>query len=309
MWVIDRSITYQQIAAQPAEEFAREWEEWHRGRGQRLASEHGWLSLRSIDWLEEGRDKRVPGFPGTWRQQGTSVIYTPDAGSSVTNKGEVVTASRTISVPKVGDYNVEDFDDGEVRAQLIKRIGGDHQFAVRVRDPRSAARSEFQGIPHYSPDEKWVFPARYVPNKTWKSVVVNAVDGDLSHDETGIGTLYVTIAGQEYPLIVFQGHNDTSGLTRVDEKGDVEYLDNRVDTDNIGFLLFKDATSGKETYGGARVLTFDISDPSWVSFADFNRAMNLPCAFTNYCTCPFAPIQNRLPIRVLAGEKKPEHLF
>ncbi|GAB2700358.1 DUF1684 domain-containing protein [Nocardia thraciensis] len=38
---------------------------------------------------------------------------------------------------------------------------------------------------------------------------------------------------------------------------------------------------------------------------DFNRAQNLPCAFTDYATCPVAPAENRLTVAVEAGEKNP----
>jgi len=37
---------------------------------------------------------------------------------------------------------------------------------------------------------------------------------------------------------------------------------------------------------------------------DFNEARNPPCAFTPYATCPLAPPENRLDVRVTAGEKK-----
>ena len=35
---------------------------------------------------------------------------------------------------------------------------------------------------------------------------------------------------------------------------------------------------------------------------DFNKAQNPPCAFTSYATCPLPPKQNRLPVRIEAGE-------
>ena len=37
---------------------------------------------------------------------------------------------------------------------------------------------------------------------------------------------------------------------------------------------------------------------------DFNRAYNPPCAFSPYATCPLPPAQNRLKLRVEAGEKR-----
>ena len=41
---------------------------------------------------------------------------------------------------------------------------------------------------------------------------------------------------------------------------------------------------------------------------DFNKAYSPPCAFTNYATCPLPPPQNRLDVRIEAGEKKPAPL-
>ena len=43
--------------------------------------------------------------------------------------------------------------------------------------------------------------------------------------------------------------------------------------------------------------------PQGVSVLDFNRAINPPCAFTPYATCPLPPADNVLPVRIEAGEK------
>jgi uncharacterized protein (DUF1684 family) len=37
---------------------------------------------------------------------------------------------------------------------------------------------------------------------------------------------------------------------------------------------------------------------------DFNRAVNPPCSFTPFATCPTPPESNRLPFAVLAGERR-----
>jgi hypothetical protein len=38
---------------------------------------------------------------------------------------------------------------------------------------------------------------------------------------------------------------------------------------------------------------------------DFNQATNLPCAYTQFATCPLPPAENRLPVAVEAGEQIP----
>ena len=35
---------------------------------------------------------------------------------------------------------------------------------------------------------------------------------------------------------------------------------------------------------------------------DFNKAINPPCAFTEFATCPLPLKENRLPVRIEAGE-------
>jgi uncharacterized protein (DUF1684 family) len=69
-------------------------------------------------------------------------------------------------------------------------------------------------------------------------------------------------------------------------------------------VLFTDATSGKTTYAANRSLTVTPeSDGSVV--LDFNRAVNLPCAYTDLATCPLPPSENRLSVAIEAGEQIP----
>ena len=39
---------------------------------------------------------------------------------------------------------------------------------------------------------------------------------------------------------------------------------------------------------------------------DFNRAYNMPCAYTEFATCPVAPTANTLTFAVEAGEQIPD---
>jgi uncharacterized protein (DUF1684 family) len=69
-------------------------------------------------------------------------------------------------------------------------------------------------------------------------------------------------------------------------------------------IMFNDATNGAQTYGAGRYLTLDPPEAGNVT-VDFNRAINPPCAFTEFATCPLPPAQNRLEMPIVAGEKKP----
>jgi uncharacterized protein (DUF1684 family) len=70
-------------------------------------------------------------------------------------------------------------------------------------------------------------------------------------------------------------------------------------------LLFTDVTSGLTTYPACRSLAIEPPAADGTVVLDFNRAANLPCAFTDYATCPVAPAENRLTVSVEAGEKNP----
>ncbi len=68
------------------------------------------------------------------------------------------------------------------------------------------------------------------------------------------------------------------------------------------FFIFRDQTSGKETYGAGRFLYTDLPKDGQV-ILDFNKAYNPPCVFTPYATCPLPPPENRLAVRIEAGER------
>jgi uncharacterized protein len=77
------------------------------------------------------------------------------------------------------------------------------------------------------------------------------------------------------------------------------------------FLPFADATSGRETYGAGRYLLDTIKGadlgaaPDGRVLLDFNFAYNPSCAYSARYVCPLAPMANRLPAPVRAGERTP----
>jgi uncharacterized protein (DUF1684 family) len=69
------------------------------------------------------------------------------------------------------------------------------------------------------------------------------------------------------------------------------------------FIPFRDATSGKETYGAGRYI--DIKEnTSGIYDLDFNRAYNPFCAYNIEFSCPLPPAENTLKVPIRAGEKK-----
>ena len=69
------------------------------------------------------------------------------------------------------------------------------------------------------------------------------------------------------------------------------------------WIIFADATNGSETYGGGRFLYTSRPEADGSVVIDFNRAYNPPCVFSPFATCPLPWAENRLSIRIEAGEK------
>ena len=79
------------------------------------------------------------------------------------------------------------------------------------------------------------------------------------------------------------------------------------DTDEVDsvFVPFIDATSGHETYGAGRYLDLE-AEPDGTYSLDFNLAYHPYCVYAPTYSCPLTPAENRLPVRIEAGERLPE---
>jgi uncharacterized protein (DUF1684 family) len=71
------------------------------------------------------------------------------------------------------------------------------------------------------------------------------------------------------------------------------------------FVPFRDATSGRETYGAGRYLDLDLTDrtPNGIWIFNFNKAYNPWCVYIQDYACPFVPPENWLEVPINAGEK------
>jgi uncharacterized protein (DUF1684 family) len=74
------------------------------------------------------------------------------------------------------------------------------------------------------------------------------------------------------------------------------------------FLCFRDATSGRESYGGGRYLLdtvkgADLGEDAGRLVLDFNFAYNPSCSYDPGWVCPLAPPANRLGVSLEVGEK------
>ncbi|MBW1679533.1 MAG: DUF1684 domain-containing protein, partial [Deltaproteobacteria bacterium] len=135
----------------------------------------------------------------------------------------------------------------------------------------------YKELDFFLPDPAYRMEAEFVPYSEPKKVTVaTAVGTEVDLDAKGI--VKFQIHGLDYELEAFEGGKD--GL----------------------FFIFRDETSGKETYGASRFMAADILANGKVDL-NFNRAYNPPCAYTAFATCPLPPDKNVLSVRIEAGEK------
>ena len=267
-----------------ADGYTAEVEEWRSGRLARLTAPDGWLSLVGYHWLKQGANTvgsaadndivlaNAPAHLGTmtWTSDGkVSVELQPDSKALIDGKAELASVL------------IDDSDDkptvisfGTTSVYLISRAD---RKGLRIKDSAAAARTGFLGLDYFPIDPTWRIEAKWVPF-------------DAPH-EIRIASTVGTVENEKSPgKAVFERDGKTFELVPVQE------------SPSSLFFIFSDKTSGKETYGAARFLYSDLPKDGKVVL-DFNRAVNPPCVFTPFATCPLPPKENRLTVRVTAGEK------
>jgi uncharacterized protein (DUF1684 family) len=190
------------------------------------------------------------------------------AGKIVFTKGQAVYNGAVLKP------NVDIVTVGAIKFFVIKR--GEEYF-VRVKDNNSPIRRNFTGLKWFPIDPSWKIAAKFTPYPEPKTILFDSQNGVKQPMESP-GFVTFTRAGKEYRL-------------------------EPVLEDKQLFFIFRDATSNKSTYGAARFLYAAPAKDGTV-ILDFNQAINPPCAFTPYATCPLPPPQNRLTLAITAGEKK-----
>ncbi|MCS0603134.1 DUF1684 domain-containing protein [Streptomyces sp. LP11] len=257
--------------------FVKEWEDWHRAKEEVLAGPHGFLAITSLHWLTP-EPSVFEDAPGAWSAGPAGVLVELPEGEELTLDGQVIRGRRH-------DFGVIAERDslyvgwGDAVLEVAKRGGND---ILRPRHPGSRLRTEFTYTPAYEPDPRWVVAGRFLPFAESRPVTVGAAVEGLEHVYDSPGEVEFELAGARHRLTAFNGRAP-GGL----------------------MVLFTDRTSGVTTYAANRSLQIGAPGPDGRVTIDFNRAGNLPCAYTDLATCPLPPAGNRLPVAIEAGERIP----
>jgi uncharacterized protein (DUF1684 family) len=276
------------VASSVDNPYREEVRDWREAREARLEADGGWLTLAGLFWLKEGEntlgtdpssdivlpDGSAPARAGSFVFKGEETVLGLFSGVEGRIGDEPVSGPHVMKPDTTGEPDVLEL--GALSLYVIQR--GD-RFGIRVKDANSPVRRAFSGLRWFDIGEAWRIDARWVAYPSPRPLKVPNVLGDVT-------TM------------------PSPGRAEFEIDGKVVSLDGVLPEPRATelFFIFRDETSGDETYGAGRFLYSDLPKQGHVVL-DFNKAYNPPCAFTPYATCPLPPKQNWLPVAVTAGEK------
>ena len=259
---------------------AAAWREQHETDYRR-----DWVTIAGLHPLREGTNTAgsapgndivlppsTPPSLGRFLLEGTRVRFEPAAGARVLLREQPITGA--IDVRDDRDPERDELVVGNVR--LLVHVSGGKR-GLRVRDPDGPQARGFLGFTWFPIDASYRVLGRMIKDPSPTAFKVLNTYGD-EDEYTSEGVVEFELQGQQLRLRPF-----TTRPGRL-------------------YFVFRDASSGQETYETARFLYADLHEDG-TTVLDFNVAYNPPCAFNPYTTCPIPLRENRLPVKVLAGEK------
>lgn len=265
--------------------------QWHKHRVEDLKESDGWLNLEGLFWLHKGKNvlgkqknadchyvnASFPDELGSFIYEGDSVLWQNTATKTIQINKQSTLALKTYKVFGA-DQNAAIMDYSNFSWVVIKR---EDKIGIRFRNLKAKTLLQFKGIERFPVQPQWKLKAKLVQPAQDFLMITNVL-GQITANKNA-GKLEFEKGGKTYSLDV------------IDEGGS-----------NL-FIVFADQTSGVSTYGSGRFIEIAKPDHLGNTEIDFNNAYNPPCAFTAFATCPLPPKQNRLALKVEAGEKNYGH--
>jgi hypothetical protein len=167
------------------------------------------------------------------------------------------------------------------------RAGKDRLFAEHPSSPiPEAARRDFRGLAYWRHDPSLRFTVPLEPDPDAPPLDVPRSGEGPRMPFVRIGWVSFRVVDTDCRLAVYWLDEYAGGI----------------------FIPFLDATSGAETYGGGRYLWdsakgADLGSEGDRLVLDFNYAYHPSCVYDARWSCPLAPAENRLGVRIEAGER------
>jgi len=162
------------------------------------------------------------------------------------------------------------------------RVDKDSFFRNDIDSPiPPSERSNFKGLNYFPSDDRYRVTSKLERFDTPKPIMIATSTG-TRQAYMRYGAFTFEIEGRSLKLIVYRSAEDPYSRSL--------------------FIPFSDETSGRETYAAGRYL--DLEQQGGDDYElDFNMAYNPYCAYSEEYTCPLPPAENKLSVRILAGEK------
>jgi uncharacterized protein (DUF1684 family) len=264
--------------------------QWHANRIESLKKPNGWLNLEGLFWLHKGKNvfgkangadchytnAAFPDQLGCFIYEGDSVVWQSETQSIQINK-QATTIGNSYLVFDVQE-KAKTMDWSHFSWVVIKR---EDKIGIRFRNLKAQTLLKFKGIERFQVQPSWKLKAKLV-QPTQDFLMITNIIGQ-------------TTASKNAGKLIFEKEGQSYSLDVIDEGGP-----------NL-FIVFADQTSGVSTYGAGRFVEIPKPDSEGNTEIDFNKAYNPPCAFTAFATCPLPPKQNRLSLKIEAGEKNYGH--
>ncbi|KAJ1680176.1 hypothetical protein EV182_000536 [Spiromyces aspiralis] len=286
-------------------EYKQAIEQWHEQRNEFMRKE--WLNIAGLFWLEHstkyriGKDPSIndlelsgattPAHLGVLERTAHDLVnFTLDPQAVTSKPGDW--AIRINSVSMTPGETIALTPDGNEKGLPASVVAYDtvswypikrgERVGIRVKDDENPAIKEFKGI-KYSP-----IKPEYVVCGKWHTLREGEHKLKIS-DMLG-GVRETSASG----YLAFKLPESDGPEYRLYVEGS---------PDKELFILFRDGTSGKTTYGSGRFLRVPAPDADNNVQIDFNKAFNPPCAYTSFATCPLPPGDNWLHVQAQKAGK------
>jgi len=259
-------------------------EAWRAGHEDSYT--RNWATIEGLHFLKTGAQSAgsasdndvvltasLPERLGRFTVASDEVTFDAEPGAPVTINGEAATHAKVLRDDGTEEPDVIEANGASV---VVHRSGT--RISLRVRDANGERARTFQGFDWFPISRDYRVLGRFIADSATRQLPVVNTFGDIDTYETE-GVVEFTLNGDTLRLRPF-----------TTEPGRF-------------YFVFNDASSGEETYEAARFLYSDLKADG-TTVLDFNEAYNPPCSFNPFTTCPIPLPENRLPVKVLAGEKK-----
>ncbi len=268
------------------------WDKWKASRTAWLSIPGRPMSYTALTWIHEGpttiggdstnavrlQGSNVPAKFGVLVRTGKTVRFDAAAGVTFTVDSQPATATsielRTDAAPKASIITVG--SAGFRIAQRVDSIGLRAWDADKV-SPEAVAK-QIAPLSYFPLDEKWRIAGTWKRREKPETVAVSTSAG-VKEEHIILGTVAAKVAGTPVNLLAYAGSSPTDL-----------------------YITFSDESSGEETYG-FRFVHAAVDTIAKLVTLDLNFAYNPDCAFSAYTTCALPTTENRIGVKVLAGEK------